>query len=273
MSIECQSCHKPISADDGGRLPPWCPHCGGDLKKKATPAAVTLTAVQADGITKSDSPPPAPSPAVANEPAPAVLRWLEPEAMMCPGEYALDAAMGRATAPKREKQLRRHKNRMGGLLAIAAGVLAIGVIVGANHFLNTSTDGHFQIVVPMKLTGLGVILIVGGVIALVSGRDTLAMTKQRDVREVVVGPDGISRAAEKEASPGAPGGALFVGWEQISGLVYVEDPLLPGQAMLEVRTRGGNAEHLRIPPEVTPDQLSAVARAHGRMLEVKTWDN
>src|SRR4051812_14587631 len=36
-TIQCGSCSHLITTGDN-RLPPWCPHCGGDLKPGAQPA-------------------------------------------------------------------------------------------------------------------------------------------------------------------------------------------------------------------------------------------
>jgi len=34
MSAQCASCGRDVSHNHENRLPPWCPHCGGDLKPK-----------------------------------------------------------------------------------------------------------------------------------------------------------------------------------------------------------------------------------------------
>ena len=39
QTVSCRSCSRIVSADDGGRLPPWCPKCGADLKPEAEPRA------------------------------------------------------------------------------------------------------------------------------------------------------------------------------------------------------------------------------------------
>ena len=60
-SFPCTHCSKPITPDAGGRLPPWCRHCGADYKA-AAPAP-------------PPSPPQTPtSPAVTDRPAPAPAR-------------------------------------------------------------------------------------------------------------------------------------------------------------------------------------------------------
>jgi hypothetical protein len=48
--IECARCCRPIVEEKGSRLPPWCPHCGADIKARS----VALPAVAGD----APAPPP-----------------------------------------------------------------------------------------------------------------------------------------------------------------------------------------------------------------------
>ena len=43
MSLTCTKCSHPVRNYSGERLPPWCPHCGADLKP-AAPVAVGVAA-------------------------------------------------------------------------------------------------------------------------------------------------------------------------------------------------------------------------------------
>jgi hypothetical protein len=198
---------------------------------------------------------------------PTVLTWNEPEISETSGEQALDAALGRAPNVARERQRKRSKNRMAGLLAIAAGVLLIVVIFGLNRLINIGTDGHFKIVIPVKLAGLGVVLILGGGVSLLSGYDTLAMNK-KTTWAVTLGPDGISRTSDAAVCPTVMEHGLQIPWDHVVSLVYIADPLqLGSSATLEIRTRTGDLERIPVAAEVTRDQLAAVASAHGKSLE------
>src|SRR5262249_56391963 len=47
MLLRCTSCKRDVGTNAEGRLPPWCPSCGGNLKpvEAAKPAVATATAV------------------------------------------------------------------------------------------------------------------------------------------------------------------------------------------------------------------------------------
>jgi hypothetical protein len=43
VALACPSCSKSLLAADG-RTPPWCPHCGADIKRDAPPASAAAPA-------------------------------------------------------------------------------------------------------------------------------------------------------------------------------------------------------------------------------------
>lgn len=66
--IQCPSCSRTVAHDPNGRMPPWCPTCGSDLKAGAAPRAdVPATEPAAPGSSVQVAEPP---PLPATEPPP-----------------------------------------------------------------------------------------------------------------------------------------------------------------------------------------------------------
>src|SRR5262245_7775674 len=65
MSICCRQCGFEVARDTHDRLPPWCPHCGSDVKIGATAAAPAAAPVAASAVGEGPQGPPAGQPAIA----------------------------------------------------------------------------------------------------------------------------------------------------------------------------------------------------------------
>jgi len=269
MPAQCQSCQKLISTDADNRLPPWCPHCGGDIKRVNAPAPApaappaAAAAVEATVETVGSCVRP-------YEAAPAPLTWREPELAECSGELALAAACDdRPARPaeyaRREEAARRSSSRWAGLGMLGGGVLCIAVVVGLNVLV--SANGH--IVIPLKLSYLGVALTLVGGYTLFAGRDVTNI-RAKSLYEVTVGPDGISRSLVDEVGPSALSEGWSIPWGAMDRVAWVENPLLgPGaHPTLEVRTRSGDVERVVVAPHIRREQLAALTAAHGKTLDV-----
>jgi hypothetical protein len=266
MPAQCKNCQKLISADADNRLPPWCPHCGGDIEKNATAAPVTPV-------------PSAPAPAkVALRPSehlPPPLTWREPEVPDVDGDMALAAAraqddgsmeglIDRVQRKQRDQERRRGKNRWAGLGAMAAGLLIVALVFGLNALLGA--DG--SIVIPVKLSLLGLLLTGVGGYTLFSGHDVCNLGC-RGLYQISVGPDGVRRTLTAEVGPSALEEGWWHPWEAIAKLVYVEDPQ-GGPPTLEVHPRSGAVERVRIAETVTAQQLVDLSAAYGQSLQIGT---
>lgn len=274
MPAHCESCQKSIAADADNRLPPWCPHCGGNIKKGSPPAAPPPAAVDTSAP-RDAAPAPAPVALRPSDHVPAPLTWREPEAPASAGDLALEAAraeddgsltsgIDRIKLEQRERDQKRHKSRLAGLGAMAAGILILAAVFGLNAFL--ADNG--RIVIPVKLSLLGFMLTGIGGYTLFSGHD-ICNLRATELYEITVGPEGISRCLAHEAGPSALSEGWALPWGAIASLTYTEDDLLgPRCRTLEIRTKTGEVERVRIADGISQEQLAAQAEAWGHRLEV-----
>jgi len=87
MSAQCASCGRDVSHNHENRLPPWCPHCGGDVRPKEAAVLVAAQASQSQPASFDRAPrawearPAAPQPALPEDagPVPPIDDLGEPE--------------------------------------------------------------------------------------------------------------------------------------------------------------------------------------------------
>jgi hypothetical protein len=285
--MQCSSCHKRVTTGPADRLPPWCPHCGSDLKKKpATPPPLppdasdtaaawenTPVAVGVGDMPEWDRPsaPGATRSSTSSTHPSEPLSWREPAASTTSGEAALAAAYAgddslhgtirRVKHAQREQTERRRSNRWTGLGMIVLGAFIIVAILGLNAFLAQNPDGG-KIVVPIKGTIAGFLLIAVGGYTMLSGHDVL-IVNATELYVIDVNSSGISRTLAHTA-PSALEQGWAIPWPAIAALNYVEDPILGADSrMLEVHCRTGTVERVRIAPEITREELAAAAQTWG----------
>ena len=272
MPALCPSCHQSVAEIATNRLPPWCPHCGGDLKRTTVAPALQPAASVQEGAAAAEIERPARSDTRFQLP----LTWREPAAPACSGEAALEeayagtndpleAALRRIKQEQHEQEQKRRSNRWTGLGAMVAGLLIVALIVALNTFL----AGEGRIVIPVQLTLLGFILAGVGGYTFFSGCDVLNLAG-KELYVIRIGPDGVSRTLGADVGPSALSAGWSHAWDDIDTLAYVEDPILGSRSrVLEVHTHAGQIERLRIAENVSREQLASALTLWGKRLEVR----
>lgn len=147
MAIRCPRCSYTVSAGAEDRLPPWCSHCGADLKiaPETTPSngATSLPASESAG-----------PPALYDRPC-SPLTWREPTTLACEPSAgtsteheSLPETIQRLRRSQQVRQQERWRARRAGLGAFFGGLgfLAVGAFV---IWFNGWWGGN--LVVPVRL--------------------------------------------------------------------------------------------------------------------------
>jgi hypothetical protein len=256
MAILCEKCAQAIPPKPDNRLPPWCPHCGADLKR--APA-------QADPRPSPREPSPQPASApqetifdrVESPPQQIEVKhdWHEP--MRFRVEWFEPRAFQRALEGVPSPHLRWFQALILVLFLMFLGHTAIQYVV-QEYFPKLPSNFSLKYGLPvLGIFGLALLL---------------WLTGATPAWYVELGPKGISRT--RAVSTGHH--VMVTGWEipwyQVERLVYMESYPLGNQfwRVLVVHTVNGEQRMIGIAKDVSARQLSATCNGWNKHLEMSS---
>lgn len=160
---QCAQCSSEIGPGPLGRMPPWCPKCGVDLKIALGQAPAAVSAPQP--ATEPARPEPA-KPAPAEKPP-------EPSLVSIPQrDESLQELIARVSRSQQDDKQALRRNRGTALQALCLGVLLLGAGLGLAWLSLEWSEGR-RVVLSAGCVILGLILSIAGVHGLITGRSPI----------------------------------------------------------------------------------------------------